>query len=491
MNKRNWELYKNSEAGQRTIDCFENGNLASIFDLLKDTAGNSKIERVHFFYDLIKDDALFSLDEIRREDFAYFLNGFNPKDIRALNASIDVLSLALNQLNSFFKPLLNPANFDTFVQVCSMLSIELPPIPRTKNYLEYLLFYYDICDVLNNWQEENEFANAELFACLYDYAPNYLMQEKDSRSAEVTTLPAPTNIWLVGANKQDIAEIESGELTESVWQCNECTQTGDIVVIYACSPHSCIHSIWRASAGGYFSPFDYYQNRTKIQDGISIPHITLNELKTHPYFSKLPIVRKNMRGVNGIELSVEDYNELLKLISDRGGDIDSLPKLLDIDDYKMPDVKVEKEVEEKILMPMLEKLGYCRKDYVRQLVQQVGRSDKAIPDFVFMPTSVGEHLNVAPFLIEAKYDMRTILSRQKAINQAHSYAMALQTEYFAVCDKERLMVFKKGKSCFDLQNPVFENRWAVISADADVFQKLKKCIGKDNMKQYIKEYGNS
>lgn len=80
--------------------------------------------------------------------------------------------------------------------------------------------------------------------------------------------------------------------------------------------------------------------------------------------------------------------------------------------------------------------------------------------------------------------MRTILSRQKAINQAHSYALALQTKYFAVCDKERLMVFKKGKSCFDLQNPVFEIHWAVINTDADVFQKLKKCIGKEKLKQY-------
>lgn len=484
MNRRNWELYKNSQAGQETVDCFERRDLASIFALVGDAAGDSKIERVHFFYDLIKDDALFSLDEIHKEDFADFLNGFNPKDIRALNASIDVLSVALNQLNPFFKPLLNSVNFDTFWQACSILSIELPPIPRTKNYLEYLLFYYDICDVLNNWQEENEFTNAELFACLYDYVPNYLMQGKDETNAEITTLPAPTNIWLVGANKQDIAEIESGELTESVWQCNECTQTGDIAVIYARTPHSCIHSIWRASSGGYFSPFDYYQNRTKIQDGVSIPHITLNELKAHPYFSKLPIVRKNMQGVNGVELSVKDYSELLKLVAEKGGDVGTLPKLFDTADYEMPDVKEEKDVEEKILMPLLEKLGYCRKDYIRQLVQQVGRNDKAIPDFVFMPTPVGEHLNTAPFLIEAKYDMRTILSRQKAINQAHSYALALQTKYFAVCDKERLMVFKKGKSCFDLQNPVFEIHWAVINTDADVFQKLKKCIGKENLKQY-------
>ncbi len=36
MNWRNWELYKNSQAGQETIDCFERGDLASILALVGD-----------------------------------------------------------------------------------------------------------------------------------------------------------------------------------------------------------------------------------------------------------------------------------------------------------------------------------------------------------------------------------------------------------------------------------------------------------------------
>ena len=85
----------------------------------------------------------------------------------------------------------------------------------------------------------------------------------------------------------------------SIWTCNEQTKRGDIIVMYVTSPYSCIHSIWRANSVGIFNPFDYYQSRTTICDGVKIPPISLNDLKDDEYFSNVSVVRQNLRGVNG------------------------------------------------------------------------------------------------------------------------------------------------------------------------------------------------
>ena len=97
--------------------------------------------------------------------------------------------------------------------------------------------------------------------------------------------------------------IYAGENGESIWACNERTRRGDIVVLYCTSPRSYIHSIWRSNSGGIFNPFDYYHCRTTVCDGILTPHITFKDLKDDEYMSQVPIVRRNLQGINGIELT--------------------------------------------------------------------------------------------------------------------------------------------------------------------------------------------
>ena len=398
---------------------------------------------------------------------------------RAKASLIEPLSLWLYFNFNFFKPMLLSQRFDIIQRNCDVLGIDIPPIPNKKDYKAYLMYYYDICKAWNQFQEENQLSDEEFCACFYDFADMY---NDDSAEKE---LPTPTNVWLTGASGGDFEFLDSKDSDlESVWACNERTRRGDIVIIYCKSPRSYIHSIWRAKSGGIFNPFDYYHCRTTVCDGTIIPPITYNDLKSDKYFSQVPIVRKNLQGINGISLTAEDYAQLQRLIKEKGGNIDALPKLFDSNGYKFEGIGdgKEKDVEEKILIKALESLGYEESDWTRQLKLKKGRKESEIPDFVFFPRG-DKHFEKAPFIIEAKLDMSSAVERRKAFNQCRSYAQSLHSPYMGICDKERIIIYEANKEGnYSYANPVFEKSWAAIFGDDTIGAELKKIIGKENIK---------
>ncbi len=503
MNTEFWKLYKDSERGRKTINLFEplrseHYNVADdIFKFQVRPDRPETPEQMSAYYDWLSanmEGQGISLEgKEQREIYEHFIDNLEirrfevngkgeialldvaiPKDdYRNKMSWIIEISTFLYLNYEFYKPILFIHDFPIIQRACDVLGITLPPMPHTNDHRQYLLYYSDLCEAFDAFQQENNLTDAEFCACLYDFSSMCLDAKKDN-----TELPAPTNIWLTGASKEDIKYIEETGINESVWACNERTRRGDIVVLYALAPHSCIHSIWRANSGGQFNPFDFYHCRTTVRDGVIIPPISNKELKVHPYFSQLPIVRRNMQGVNGIELSAQDYIELLKIIESKGFDTGKLPQLYIPTGYNAPEVHVEKDVEEKILIPLLEKLGYTSEDYTRQLSQKAGRGLKAIPDFVFFPR--GErHFHTAPFVIEAKYDMRSMRELDAAFEQALSYSRMLQNSIMGICDKERLILYSVENGVADRSNPIFENHWTVIHSDVGTFQRLKKLIGRE------------
>lgn len=399
--------------------------------------------------------------------------------IKASNTSL--LSLLLYYSFEKFKPILLPRRFDIIQRNCDALGIEMPAVPRSKDYKAYCNYYFEICECWNMFQKEYELTDAELCACIYDFA-NMLIEDSSN-----TELPKPTNVWLTGASGGDFTFLDSlgddpNGNDQSIWACNERTRRGDIIVLYCTSPRSYIHSIWRSNSGGIFNPFDYYHCRTTVCNGILTPHISFKELKNDDYMSQVPIVRRNLQGVNGIELSAKDYSELLRMVQDKGGNISLFPQLFEGSDVDFGEIHLEKHVEENILIPMLEKLGYSSSDWTRQLSQKAGRKEKAIPDFVFFPKGE-KHFENAPMIIEAKLDMAPVQELQKAFNQALSYARMLRSSIMGVCDKERLILYKVNKDgSADRNNPIFEDHWASIYSDPDVGASLNHLIGREIIK---------
>lgn len=524
MNKQLWNMYKESSKGKSCIELFnpEVEDIAlSAFNIRKyacnwgeDSVEDSYIDNLYgkfyvwyhnfdqrgFFpkewtketyekfaeeYDILKpakdkkgnvqynDD-----DTIIFDEDSYFLK---KNQYRHKASEIPFLSLLLFYNFDVFKPILLPRRFDIIQRNCDALGIEMPSIPHSKDYKSYVNYYYEICECWNKFQKENEMTDAELCACIYDFA-NMLIEEP-----AIDELPKPTNIWLTGADKGDFTFLDTlgkihGSNDQSIWACNERTRRGDIVVLYCTSPRSYIHSIWRSNSGGIFNPFDYYHCRTKVCNGILTPHISIKDLKNDKYMSKIPIVKRNLQGINGIELSAKDYSELLRMIKGMGGKTTDYPKLFDCSEVDFGEIKLEKDVENKILIPLLKKMGYTESDWTRQLSQKAGRKEKAIPDFVFFPKGE-KHFENAPMVIEAKLDMAPVHELQKAFKQALSYARMLRASIMGICDKERLILYRVDiNGSANRNNPIFEDHWASIYSNSDVGASLNHIIGREIIK---------
>ena len=508
-----WNLYKDSEEGKRVIEIFNPDvgdvyvGLEGIFEYAKkwgeDVTPKAASYWLYQFGVNFEGNELVGEKEQSRELYAKFIEQFKitigyieedgsitfkkdagsqwikQDDFRAKASIVDLLSNYLYYQYEFYKPILLKRRFDIFQRNCDALGIELPPIPRTKDYRDYLMYYYDICEALNQFQQENEMTDAELCACVYDFAPMLI------DDTTVSELPKPVNVWFTGsAGKYDfdyLDKLGKGEefYTGGIWACNERTRRGDIIVVYCNSPRSYIHSIWRANSNGIFNPFDHFHCRTTICDGIRVPEISFNDLRSDSYFSQVSIVRRKLRGINGIELTAQDYSELLRFIAEKGGDVSALPKLFEGGDIDFGEIKLEKDVEENILIPMLQRLGYSETDWSRQLSQKAGRTEKAIPDFVFFPRGE-KHFENAPMVIEAKLDMSLITEQQKAFSQGLSYARMLRSSLMGICDKERIIIYRVDKDgSADRNNPLYENHWKAIYSDEVEGAKLKQLIGRE------------
>lgn len=503
MNRNIWNLYKSSERGQHAIEVF-NPNAEDLC---------AKAEEIFAFVQLTDHtdphyagDMLYVIDANCQID-NLFPNNENPADLscferfidklsiidvdesgqrltnpkamwlksdnyRAKSAIIHLLSTYLYLISEVYKPILYPSRFDIIMRNCDLLGIELPEIPHSRQYRDYLIFYYNLCKQMQLFQSENQMTDAELCACLYDFAPML------SEHQEKASMPKPINVWFTGSNSKDFEVLDNPNIeTPRIWACNEHTRRGDLVVMYCLSPRSYIHSIWRADSNGIFNPFDYHKSRTTLSDGVVAPPITLQDLRDDAYFSQLPIVKKNLQGLNGVQLSSKDYAELMRLIQQKGGDISKLPQLYGSTIASITNLRIERDVEEQLLIPTLIELGYSENDWSRQCTQKAGRGLKAIPDFVFFPHGE-QHLQNAPMLIEAKYNMSSQNEFVKAFNQAYSYARMMRSTIMGICDKDRLIIYKADSNgVFDRNSPAFENHWAALK-EAEVFNHLQQIIAR-------------
>lgn len=512
MNKDIWDLYKNSDRGKEAISIFAPFNnetdyldlrVIKIFEKYNEYFGGSDLE------DYFVDNCLLVIDNIQLNEFFidenesssdYFVRLVDNiemyivdedsegnlskredglligrKNYRALCSILSEVSLALyfNWDNTFF-PILFREQFDVFMKSLDVLGIPMPELPAKSDKRGRLLLYNELNNNIKEFSKKHKLTLEETCACIYDFA---LMLIDDDKTE--SGMPKPTSVWLTGGSKGDYKSFLENPVKgdKSVWTCNENTKRGDIIIIYVLYPYSCIQSIWRADIDGVYTPFNYYNSRTRVTDGILTPKITLKELKKDPYFSKLPITRKNFQGVNGVEFSTKDYKRLLSLFEKKGFDTSKLPQLYNPNIKINVDLKNEKDVEENLLIPLLERLGYSKSDWVRQLVQKTGRKEKVIPDFVFMPT--GEiYFQNAPMVIEAKYDLASNIERMRAYNQALSYARIMNSFIFGICDKNKLLVFKKEKGAFKRFSPIIEEYWQNINNEA-TFNSLMKVIGKN------------
>lgn len=149
------------------------------------------------------------------------------------------------------------------------------------------------------------------------------------------------------------------------------------------SPRSYVHSIWRATSRGFADPFFFYYRTIWIGHPIEVSPISFRELQADPVWAKKPAIRAHFQNSSGTEVSFEEYEALLRLLETKEFDTSRLPRLARGPTLAAEGLETERDVEEKLLEPLLERLGYSRSDWIRQLPLRMGRGERFYPDYAF------------------------------------------------------------------------------------------------------------
>ena len=180
-----------------------------------------------------------------------------------------------------------------------------------------------------------------------------------------------------------------------------------------------------------------------------------------------------MQGINGVELYPSEYNHLINCAK-----ANCLKLEYEIPECKDNNLMREKDVEDYLVKPLLEELGYDNTDYVQQLYIEIGNHNHAlIPDFVIHPVTSKGHQS-AEFLIEVKYSITTKKQLEDAKTQARSYAKMLKANYSVIASKEGVWVTDYKD---DYSNDVLFLTWHELKK-ADNFYKLIGLLGKKKRK---------
>lgn len=413
-------------------------------------------------------DGSYCIESALDELYQTVLLSDSSNDKEAFDAFVSNLASISTQLAielpELFVPYYFQYNFNVLELIAKKFGIELPEIPVKSAYKERIFYYGDICGALYDFRIKNDLSPYELCAFLYDFAPKFI---GGIDSYIIKDLPEPVGAYFIGAARDDLL-LSDNEDEICCWQCNPDTMPGDMIVMYMRSPISRIDSVWRSVSTGFNDPFFYYYRCTYIAKPQKVSPISLDALRTDPVYQELPIVRKNMQGINGVELMPTVYN---RMVADFEIDI---PKLSGGEFVNITDLFNEKDVENQLVKPLLTKLRYSPDDYIQQMVMWIGNHNvKEIPDFVVLPNVTPRHYS-AYFLIEAKYSIETKNQLEDAKQQARSYAKQLSAKYTVIASREGVWVTAASD---DYSDTILKAGWDELRGP-DCFHKLFNLIGK-------------
>ncbi len=371
-------------------------------------------------------------------------------------------------------PYLFPKEFFRFQIICKALDISLPVIPTRQRHSERCNYYIEICRALYNFRMEHGLSPLELWVLFYGFAPRFVGEFLDNSYGEAN------RVYLVGATQWDV---EEGDLrkptkkTVSTWQGNVDTLPGDIVIVYETSPYSRIRSIWRAISPGFDDPFRYYPGAVFLSHPVLVPPVSIAQLRADPVWSKKGLVRASMQGVNGVVCSAEEYAALKRMFkkNDPKFDLKRVPEPPSYARFHHEDLKVERDVEERLLEPLLKKIGFTSKSWKRQLPVRTGRGTCVFPDYALGVKGKGDEV-AADYVWEAKYRIPTAKQLKVDLGQARSYALGLQAKALGLIAMEGVW-FVTAKDSFRFDRLRHFTREQLESPDA--LAELRVAFGRE------------
>jgi hypothetical protein len=492
FNRYIWELYASSKSGKSTIKRFMNfekcktdsSYLEAFFGVGEklelyepDDESLKIIQAVYDFASQFEictlEDAIAVYEKLVSEKLSIKFDANEDYVLDAANIAFDIqlVSIGLHLAHpEYFLPYGFVTVFDRLLEIANNFPLSIPPVPKKGDFEGKALYYNSINQSFQEFRRTYELSPSEMCAFLYDFA---LMFTNDPE------LPEPSKAWLVVGSKHsndDFEFLESADISsQSHWQGNLETRLGDIIVMYVASPYSRIHSIWRAETNGFVDPFFDFHSTIWITNPIKTVPISFKEMKSHSLLSQNGYIRAHLQGVTGKPLKVEEYEAILEMMAVKGQDISLLPRIPRTSFIPNDELANERDVETKLVEPLLEKLGYTSKDWVRQMPVRMGRGERKYPDYAFHAKQKrGEES--AAMVLETKYSISRDKDLQEAYFQMRSYALRLQSQRAVLAAREGIWIFTAQKGNFSLEKH-FKFDWLELS-NPNVLHKVRQLIGK-------------
>ena len=336
FNAIEWKSYKESERGKEVILLFTESDSKSLqYDILnrfnpyqtnlfdKEYIRNYITQfKAQFFTDL---KPLQEVTEAR--DFYHALinkafvdtsDGKNSINYKAVIEHQSLLSfLFFDYYPELFIPNLFTYNTVKLLELAEAFKLHLPKTTKKEKYKERCDYYIDLCEELYFFKEEHELTPYELCAFIYDYAPTVIAENKTEE-----TLPKALQAWFVN----DFDNKKEKDLKLPYWCTNTEVKKGDILLFYQKGLQNAITHIATATRDAIIDPFTEVYSYTTRTTPISIPSITLQEMKQDVYLSAHPAIIKSFREPVST-LTYDEYGRVLELIKTKKGDLSLLPTL--------------------------------------------------------------------------------------------------------------------------------------------------------------------
>lgn len=486
----NWDDYKDGKSGQTTIPMFEKAATLNVsldeqmelitkfiphyFDNWTDKEKDGFRQDLDSFYNTLTaqttvTDLPTSIDEAS-DFYEALMQVIDPSFRTSLGYNM-IASLNLYaMIPEYFIPNLFITNFIALQRFFDKYDLDLPETPKRSKWREHVMYYMQLCRILYQFRIDNDLSPAELCALMYDYAQRRANDES-------TPLPEPAQAWLIGGSSSEGEK----DATYRFWQANPDTKKGDILIHYEKYPVKAITAVWRAEENGIIDPFFWGYSNTYAGHKIDVPHITLDELKADEFFKNPDspvgkLINKNFQGVNGWTVSGEDYRHLLSIWQQKGFDISKLPHLYAPELPKDIVIKLEKDVSNFLLRPMLNSMGWKEhEDYEPEVHFKAGRGSAKRPDFCLHITGQGEDVE-AKVIFECKFYMKNSKEIEANFTQGRSYARWGNAQILVLCDKQQLIVYKRKNGSFD-RNKFQTFYWKdVMGGNPDKFNELKEIL---------------
>lgn len=386
---------------------------------------------------------------------------------------VAAISLGLYQGQpDYFLPYNFRSKFNQLEEIHGEFGIPLALVPGKADKDGRGNYYLAINQAWQEFRHLHSLSPPEMCAFLYDFSPQFTTQ------LNASDLPSPSKVWLISGGTWDFEFADtSTEASVHHWSGNAAIRRGDILMLYLVSPRKAIHSIWRACSDGFVDPFFHYHDTVWICGRIKTEPVNFSELRGHPLLSRKPAVKGCFCGPNSkTPFTVEEYEAILEIMRSKGQDISILPRIPASDYVPTVELLSERDVEVHLIEPFLERLGYKPTDWVRQMPVKMGRGERNYPDYAFgARPKRGEES--AKMVLESKFQLSAHSGFTEAFYQAKSYALRLQSKMMAMAAREGVWVFPPEKGNFDIKKFIHKG-WGELN-HPDAFHEMLCLIGRD------------